>query len=79
MEIGVREIITVESAHSRNIYELCIVKVKGEEEYRILNMTKGEISRCKFSTYKDAVDDIYKYEREGKNKVIKHERFDSKG
>lgn len=60
----------VVSTKSGNEYSLIIIKEKAEDVYRIVNLTKGHICPCKFSTYEEAEDDIYRYQSEGKNEIL---------
>lgn len=65
-----KKIYVIESTNSGNEYSLMILKEKKEEAYRIINLTVGHICPCKFDTYEQAEADIYRYQSEGKNKII---------
>lgn len=58
-----------------NVYELFIVKEKYKEEYRIFNKTKCWITPCVFESVSKAIDDIKKYESEGRLKVISESTY----
>ena len=64
------EIIVVKSFNSGNTYKLTIMEIKDTNKYKIVNLTTNKISKCTFNSYKDALNDIYVYQSEGKNKVI---------
>lgn len=64
------EIIVVKSFNSGNTYKLTIMEIKNTNKYKIVNLTTNKISKCTFNSYKDALNDIYVYQSEGKNKVI---------
>lgn len=64
------EIIVVKSFNSGNTYKLTIMEIKNTNKYKIVNLTTNKISKCTFDSYKDALNDIYVYQSEGKNKVI---------
>lgn len=63
-------IIEMISKRSGNKYNLMILKEKKKEEYRICNITKGHICPCIFNTHQEAIDDIIKYEEEGRIIII---------
>lgn len=54
------------------IFECVILKYKNEDKYSWCNLTKGHICTCKFDTYEDAINDIYKYIQSGKVKTFKY-------
>ena len=70
------EIFTVKSMHSGSIYKLIILPIKNTNQYKIINLTKGHISKCTFNSYQEAVNDIYNYEKQNKNIILKKEIID---
>lgn len=67
---GHKIIFVVRSTKSQQEYSIMIFKEKHEDTFRIINLTRGYICPCRFNTYEDAVNDIYKYQSEGKNEIL---------
>lgn len=65
-----KRVYEVLSLNSGNEYAIIIIEDKAENVFRIVNLTKGHICPCKFDTYEEAEDDIYRYQSEGKNEIL---------
>lgn len=65
-----KKVYIVHSTRSDRDYHIVIFKEKKQNVYRIINLTLGYICPCTFDTYEQAEDDIYKYQMEGKNKIL---------
>ena len=65
-----KRVYVVLSTKSGREYSLQIFKEKYNNEYRIINLTKGIIYPCRFNSFEEAEEDIYRYQAEGKNKIL---------
>lgn len=65
-----KRVYVVISTKSGREYHLQIFKEKYDNEYRIINLTRGIIYPCKFGSFQEAEDDIYKYQAEGRNEIL---------
>lgn len=46
--------------------DVLLLKNKGESTFSFINLTKGHICPCKFNSVEEALDDLRKYQNEGK-------------
>jgi len=65
------ETISVISTRTRELYILTILQEKDKQEFRICNLSKTYICPCVFNTYEEAYADIVRYEKEGKNIILR--------
>ena len=65
-----KKVYVVMSTKSGREYHLQIFKEKYDKEYRIINLTRGIIYPCRFNSFEEAEDDIYRYQAKGKNVIL---------
>lgn len=70
IEIYKPDMFIVQSTRTNQYYVLIIMKEKMDDFFRIVNISKKWICPCVFHTYEEAVSDIFRYQEEGKNKII---------
>lgn len=46
--------------------EVLIMKIKNENKYKFVNLSRGHICPCIFDSEEDAIDDLRKYKESGK-------------
>lgn len=49
----------------KDIVEVWIMKNKSDGTYSFVNITKGHICPCRFSSVEEAINDLYRLQKEG--------------
>lgn len=70
MKSSIPNVFVVRSTRTNKIYILVIVQVKMRNECKILNLYNMRLSTCTFNNIHEAIADIFRYQKQGKNIIV---------